>query len=470
MVYVVPLQGMIIRPGQHISGEGRVYHPYLANWEKLWDVRQHLQLPRRKHTYGWLIIRLQRSNLQDFFAILRNVFSKEPPIVVQQNIGPPPVQQSQSPPPIPPLPQELEQSLPHPPNISNSSPVTQQPPPPPPKPRSQLASNQSFTTTSYANSASGLIQGQPNTGQGYQAPAGSRYANSLGTSNLDSPPRADVYRGPPTLSQRAPMKSNTDSPVSPVLPQDIRWRQQEEQNHISQVSATAFHSYGPSALSNNRRSGPYDNRISQNNLQPQLTPNSRPNPKNIPNLLDTPADLILPQPSNLPVPPVPPNPEKDHLLQSLGIALFQQRQASQAQSQSSLHSLEAQHHALSNAASGLQAEIEAIEELSESLISNEKILKTSMQKAEQVMADAQRRAVPRVDDVLVAPTTVATQLYDLVAEERAIGDAIFILARGMDKGRIGMDVFLKVGTSPLISIDANCVISRIRGVWQESNS
>jgi ESCRT-I complex subunit TSG101 len=171
---------------------------------------------------------------------------------------------------------------------------------------------------------------------------------------------------------------------------------------------------------------------------------SRPAHRNIPNLLDTPADLILPQPSDLPVPPVPPNPEKDQLLQSLGVALFQQRQASQSQSQSSLHSLEAHHNALSNATSRLQGEIEAMEELSASLTSNEKILKASMQKADQVMADAQRKAVPRVDEVLVAPTTVATQLYDLVAEERAIGDAIFILARAMDKGRVGMDVFLKV--------------------------
>lgn len=30
--YVIPTQGMVIRPGQHVSGEGRVYHPYLADW------------------------------------------------------------------------------------------------------------------------------------------------------------------------------------------------------------------------------------------------------------------------------------------------------------------------------------------------------------------------------------------------------------------------------------------------------
>lgn len=38
MVYVTPTQGMTVRPGQHVSGEGRVYHPYLAGWREFWDV------------------------------------------------------------------------------------------------------------------------------------------------------------------------------------------------------------------------------------------------------------------------------------------------------------------------------------------------------------------------------------------------------------------------------------------------
>lgn len=32
MVYVVPGEGMMVRPGQHISVDGRVYHPYLRDW------------------------------------------------------------------------------------------------------------------------------------------------------------------------------------------------------------------------------------------------------------------------------------------------------------------------------------------------------------------------------------------------------------------------------------------------------
>lgn len=34
MVLVAPTKNMAIRPGQYISGEGRVYHPYLAGWKE----------------------------------------------------------------------------------------------------------------------------------------------------------------------------------------------------------------------------------------------------------------------------------------------------------------------------------------------------------------------------------------------------------------------------------------------------
>ena len=38
MVYVTPTSGMLVRPGQHVAVDGRVYHPYLAGWSKYWDV------------------------------------------------------------------------------------------------------------------------------------------------------------------------------------------------------------------------------------------------------------------------------------------------------------------------------------------------------------------------------------------------------------------------------------------------
>lgn len=51
---------------------------------------------------------------------------------------------------------------------------------------------------------------------------------------------------------------------------------------------------------------------------------------------------------------------------------------------------------------------------------------------------------PSVDELLVAPTAVANQLYDAVAEERALGDTIFVLGRAVEKGRINPQTFVKV--------------------------
>ena len=32
MSFVTPTKDMVVRPGQYVSGEGRIYHPYLAGW------------------------------------------------------------------------------------------------------------------------------------------------------------------------------------------------------------------------------------------------------------------------------------------------------------------------------------------------------------------------------------------------------------------------------------------------------
>lgn len=54
---------------------------------------------------------------------------------------------------------------------------------------------------------------------------------------------------------------------------------------------------------------------------------------------------------------------------------------------------------------------------------------------------------PHIDELLVAPTVVGNQLYDVVAEERALGDAIFVLGRAAERGRITPAVFAKTTRS-----------------------
>ncbi len=42
---------------------------------------------------------------------------------------------------------------------------------------------------------------------------------------------------------------------------------------------------------------------------------------------------------------------------------------------------------------------------------------------------------------------VANQLYELVSEERSLGDALFVLGRAVEKGRIEAQVFTKMTRS-----------------------
>lgn len=106
--------------------------------------------------------------------------------------------------------------------------------------------------------------------------------------------------------------------------------------------------------------------------------------------------------------------------------------------------LRAQQAALQHAHSRLQAELGELQQLEAALASNEQVLKGAMVEADRVMEDARRRKAPDVDDVLVAPTVVGGQLYTLAAEEKGIADALFVLGRALDRGRITPDVFVKV--------------------------
>ena len=100
-----------------------------------------------------------------------------------------------------------------------------------------------------------------------------------------------------------------------------------------------------------------------------------------------------------------------------------------------------------------------LNELEQILASNEAILHQAMRDADKVLEEAKRRKVPNVDDVLVAPTVVAGQLYQTVAEERAIEDCRGVLARALDKGRISSNVWAKVSISTFNMITAGTLLN-----------
>jgi ESCRT-I complex subunit TSG101 len=162
--------------------------------------------------------------------------------------------------------------------------------------------------------------------------------------------------------------------------------------------------------------------------------------------MDEPLTLNIPS-SSIPAPPIPPNPEKDALVHQLAATLYAMRQQSRAQNESSLQGLQAQRTAMLSALSTLQSDLSTLSTLTNLLSSNTSILQASMRKADSIIETSAKQAEPEIDELLVAPTVVANQLYDLVAEERALGDAIFVLGRAAERGRIAPATFAKTTRS-----------------------
>ena len=174
-------------------------------------------------------------------------------------------------------------------------------------------------------------------------------------------------------------------------------------------------------------------------------------------LLTSPFEVELPSiaPTG-PAPPIPPNPEKDALLHAVSKTLAETLQTNITQSESAAHSLQSQSHSLHAAIATLQGEISSLKDFNATLQSNTSILQQSLHRADGVIADAQSRisssnpqastdpvasGLPSVDEILVAPTVVGKQLYDLVAEERGIQQAIYALQAALVKGVIGVETW-----------------------------
>jgi ESCRT-I complex subunit TSG101 len=207
------------------------------------------------------------------------------------------------------------------------------------------------------------------------------------------------------------------------------------------------HNRPPSYMQQFPHAGPPPQRQQYPLHQKQIQPQSKPLPP--PDLIDAPLTLNIPEESstNLPAPPIPPNPEKDMLLHNLGRALCSQRQHTRTQTSSSLPGLESQRNAMLSALGNMQTEIQALESLNSLLTSNSSILHTALHDADAVIESSQHRTTPNIDEILVAPTVVGNQLYELVSEERSLGDALFVLGRAVEKGRVSPTVFAKMTRS-----------------------
>ncbi|KAL8673813.1 MAG: hypothetical protein Q9168_001778 [Polycauliona sp. 1 TL-2023] len=432
VAFVTPTKNMAVRAGQYVSVEGRVYHPYLAGWKQDW------------------------SSIVELLSILQEVFAREPPVISRQDPAPqPPVvpQKSASiPPPIPPLPPELGSSE----SVSSQgrSQYQSHPPPRPPK----AAENDIRQGPQQANGAPPV---PPHPGrQEFAALHDHATGASLPSTNHNQqyqPQRLGSLRNDhisplqhpsqqQTVHQPTPLSPRTFNPSTTVPNQSLL--SQAPPNPSYQLQSHGPRQWQPEPAARSDSQGAWQQHPSflpTQGMPYRQNPSETPlKPKPQEDLLTSPFETALPTPAvDIAPPPIPPNPQKDALLQALSQTLTQQIQLAHASNMSAIPPLRAQQSALNDTLNNINGEMAQLNDLQALLDSNEKILRQAMLDADKVLEDAKRREVPAVEEVLVAPTVAAGQLYENVVEERVLEECRTVVGKALDKGRIGSDVWAK---------------------------
>ena len=485
----------MIRPGQHVSVDGRIYHPYLRDWTGR-----------------------QSSTIADFLRILQDVFAREPPLVARQ-----PQQQYRQPAsaspaqrPLPP-PKERPRDV-----VVNPQPVEMavppNPPPKPPKPGEAsrvhtLLPDQNPKTHRDGPPLPPLPHERPQqrhqspwqihqTGS-YAAPPGpqSIYASaSNGPPPVPLHPRAghgEELQQPPRDSPVSPVSANgfsqdtrySHAPPLPLSPmQSVNGQQHFQasdpvgQNHsqgvLPQQQMPAHHHHHAQSSPRQYQQQQQQQRPSQvqpqsmpqvhqqpyhqqqQHQQPHHQPQHQPQryhahqgvsaaipapPLPPPDLLTDPFDIMLPATTSLmAAPPIPPNPERELLLRLLSQSLVSQTHQTLTQNASFLPALHAQNQALQEATQHLHFELAQLEQMDRTLANNESILRQSILDCEAVIVSSKDMPDPPIDEVLVAPTLVQNQLWTLEGEIAGLKEALWVLQRAVGQGRVGGQEFVKV--------------------------
>ncbi|CAZ86574.1 unnamed protein product [Tuber melanosporum] len=451
MAFVTPAKDMLIRPGNHVDPSGRCYHPYLANWINYSD----------------------RSNIVDLCDVLRGVFGREPP--VYSKTAPPVVKPAEeAPPPLPPLPEELVgraggSATPAPASVG--TPVG--PPPLPPLPR-EIASgspglgvggrfpgHQSppppplppVPVPAHLNAQQHQRQRPPPPGedmneQGRGPPGGYTGGGppppplppvshrASGTPQLQVPPYnppGSVGPYPPPSFRQNMFPPPPPPPPHPPIPHTHR---QQYSPQTSTPPPTQTYHHPPQHYHPHTPFSPHTN------TPPQPPPIvKRPDPIDIMSL--PPPSPPLQGPAVAP-PPLPPNPETTLLLTKISTSLHTLATASHTNlTSTTLPQAATQRDSLTRAQSHMTQELQDLTHLHVLCAQDGEILKERIAAAEGVIHDAENREVPGVDAVVVGLTVVHAQLYELVTEDRAIEDTIYVLGKALDRERISLEVFLK---------------------------
>ncbi|KAI7503437.1 hypothetical protein KC347_g8616 [Hortaea werneckii] len=499
MVFVTPGGAMAIRPGQHVGTDGRVYHSYLRDW-------------RGMGGEGWEDGGRGGSNLGEFLRVLIGVFEREPPVThgsvhePQHRQAPPPVEMSattNSPPPPPKPPKPGQEPVF--PERSTSRNLARDGPPLPPLPHERVGSAQYAaspppSTPMYPNRTASTSRPPP-TPQGI-----SGYEATTGQYGPPATPLAHQQ-----FQQVRAAAGREGSPVSPMMPNGQGYEQRYPQQFMPGMQSNSQHHTGGGRASFQHHSNhhqpqvpsqqPYHHQGQRNSMSHQQYPPKQPHPhyhyqqqhppppQQIPptpqpqkappppDLLTTdPFEISLPtdpfnnntttQPPSALAPPIPPNPEKEHLLTALATTLAAQSQSKVSQNLQAFAPLQAQNAALRAAIGKLEKELQGLDEWSRILDSNEGILRRSIAECEGVVGRYKSSASsstsgqqgggggggegtgthhqPPIDEILVPPTLVANQLWTLCAEEASCREAMYVLQQAVDRGRVGGKDFVRL--------------------------
>ncbi|KAL7269036.1 Suppressor protein stp22 of temperature-sensitive alpha-factor receptor and arginine permease [Rhizina undulata] len=486
MVFVTPSRDMLIRPGNHVDASGKCYHPYLANWINCSDRSNIVDLC---------------DVLRGVFGREPPVYAKQAPPPPRPEILTP-----QPPPPLPPLPKELERPReaspatavtpaippplpPLPKELSGSSAVTAslpgavnaglqryqpspqqtQPPPIPPHPISQQQQQKPQFGNVHTLGGVPVYSKRP---QPPPLPPAPHRAGVVGTGPSGAPTHPQPLpptQLPPYQQQQTPPYNhplsgsplqdhqssgfqtpapNARSPVPasrsppPPLPPQTRYPSGHPQQ--PQTRAMSFHAFpAPSHIPSGLNSSSTPVSLPFPPPQQQQPP-SQPQRAKAVDIMSIEDSTPLISNSDAPTPPPPPpNPEKDRILQEISKSLQARAEATTTKIQLSLEQAAAQREALLRAEAAMERERNELRRIVEVCDKDTEILRERMGMAAEVIRDAGEREVPSVDSVVVATTVVHGQLYDLVTEDMAIEDTIYVLGKALDRERISLDVFLK---------------------------
>ncbi|KAK9458383.1 UEV domain-containing protein [Dipodascopsis uninucleata] len=147
--------------------------------------------------------------------------------------------------------------------------------------------------------------------------------------------------------------------------------------------------------------------------------------------------------SSTPVPHLPPHPEQVRLTNEILAILNKKAAEARPGYDKEVEQLKHTLEMLKLADSNLNKEESELKKIIANSSNNRKLIEERIKTADRTISDARQAGDVNIDDIICAEAAVFNQIYDLMADDLAIEDTIYILGKALDRERIGVEVFLK---------------------------